>query len=90
MKLTMKTVKREVEATEPVCEIAHSEFDDVCAKAAATVVMQFVGDDATINDLRAGLELASVLATFVSDISKQLFNPDDTTENPDKNEKEEN
>ena len=88
MKLTRQTVTQEVKTTETVCEITQDEFDSICAKTAADIVTQFIGDDAGLDDLKAGLELTSLLAKFVMQLDVALFHC--KPENPDKNEKEEN
>lgn len=86
MKLTKKSVKHEVETTETVCEITQAEFDKICAKTAAKTITDYVGDDADIDDLIAGVMLTSLFAQFVSNLDDELFNDTDKTENPDKKE----
>lgn len=86
MKLTKKTVKHEVENMETVCEITQAEFDDICAKAAAKLVIDFIGPDADVDDIKAGIELTSLLARFVANLDNKLFSDHDTDENPDKKE----
>ena len=85
MKLTKKTTTKEVETTETVCEITQKEFDQICAKTAANVVTDYIGKDADVDDLIAGIMLTSLFAQFVSDLDDKLFG-NDKTENPDKKE----
>ena len=87
MKLTKKTVKHEVEATETVCEITQAEFDKICAETAAATVVEQVGTDPEITDMLAGIAMTSLLAEFVANLDKKLFT-NDTNTSPDKNEKE--
>lgn len=84
MKLTKKTVKHEVETTENVCEITQEEFDQICARVAASTVMQTLGDNPDVEDLAVGMHMTAFLAEFVSNLDDELFN--DTNENPDKKE----
>ena len=84
MKLTKKSVKHETQ--EIVCETTQAEFDMLCAKTAAQLVTEFMGDDPEIDDVRAGLELASVLAKFVARLDDKMFDNTDTNENPDNKE----
>ena len=86
MKLTEKTVKQEVETTETVCEITQEEFDAICASTAAHIITNFVGKDADIEDLMAGIMLSQVFAQFVSKLDEKLFGENNTNENPDKKE----
>ena len=82
MKLTKKTVSHET--TETVCEITQEEFDMLCAKTAAALVVDFIGDNPEASDFTAGLSLTHLFAKFVSKLDSELFN--DKTENPDKKE----
>ena len=86
MKLTKKTVTHEVETSETVCEITQAEFDTLCAKTAAKTITEFIGDGADIDDLMAGLQLTSLFAKFVAKLDHELFDANDTNENPDKKE----
>lgn len=86
MKLTKKTVKHEVETTEAVCEITKVEFEQMCAKTAAKTITEFIGTDADIDDIVAGIQLTSLFAKFAARLSTELFTDNDTTENPDKKE----
>jgi hypothetical protein len=86
MKLTQKTVKHEVEKTESVCEITQAEFDQICAKEAARFVAEFIGPDAAVDDITAGLELTTLFARFVANLDNKLFNDHDNDENPDNKE----
>lgn len=84
MKLTKKSVTSKVETEVTVCEIAQSEFDRICADVAAKTVVQTIGDDRDADDVVAGLAMAALLAKFVSNLDRVLFN--DKTENPDNKE----
>ena len=86
MKLTKKTVKKEVETTEKVCEISQTEFDKLCAKTAASVVVDFIGDDYDEDDILASIQLTTLLANFVSELDGVMFDTSSTNENPDKKE----
>jgi hypothetical protein len=85
MKLTKKITTKEVETTETVCEIAQEEFDQICAKTTADVITDYIGKDADVDDLIAGVMLTSLFAQFVSNLDDKLFD-NDNTENPDKKE----
>ena len=84
MKLTKKSTKHEVETTETVCEITQEEFDKICAKTAADVVTNYIGSDADVDDIIAGVMLTSLFAQFVSSLDDKLFT--DTNETHDKKE----
>lgn len=84
MKLTKKSVKHETK--EIVCEVTQAEFDMLCAKTAAQIVTEFIGDDFDMDGVRAGLELAKVFATFIARLDDKMFDNTDTNENPDNKE----
>jgi hypothetical protein len=86
MNLTKKKVKTEVETTETVCEITQAEFDKICAKFAADIVMAFMGDKPEADDVMAGLQLTAILAEFTSKLDKELFDETKTNKNPDTKE----
>ena len=82
MKVTKKTVKHECETTQVVCEITQKEFDKICAETAASTVANIV--DVDIDGLMVALSMTNLLAKFVVNLDKKLFNI--KTENPDKKE----
>ena len=81
MNLKKKTASHET--TEIVCEIAQDEFDAICAKTAAALVVDFIGENPDVSDLGAGLSLTSLFAKFVSILDKELFT--DKTDNEEEN-----
>ncbi len=93
MKVTKKSTKREIETTEVVCEISKQEFDAICAKTAADVVTDIMGDDPDTDDIEVGVFMVTMFAKYVSNLAKKMFNPkanENPDKNPDKNNKEEN
>ena len=85
MKLTEKTVTKEVETSETVCEISRDEFSTLCAKLASALVIETVGEEPDFDDVMAGIAMTAVLAKFAARVELKLFDTD-TTENPDKKE----
>lgn len=86
MKVTEKTIKKDVEVTEIFCEISQEEFDSTCAKVAAQFVVDTFGTDLDIDNIMASITMTHVLADFVAQLDTALFNKADTNENPDKKE----
>lgn len=84
MKLTEKTIKKEVETSETVCEINRYEFSTLCARLASDLVIETVGEEPDFDDVMAGIAMTAMLAKFAARVEVELF--DDTTENPDKKE----
>lgn len=87
MKLTEKSIKHEVEATEVVCEVTRDEFSVVSAKVAARLVMDKIEGDDSTEALLAGLAMARLLAEYCAELEMKLFNPD---QDEDTDKKEEN
>ena len=87
MNLTKKTVKTEVETTETVCEIVQEEFADLCARTAADVITEFMGDTPTEEDFMAGVQLTTLFALFAAKLDMALF--DEPKTNKTQNTKEE-
>ena len=89
MKVTKKSTKREIETTEVVCEISKQEFEAICAKTAADIVTDIMGDDPDTDDIEVGVFMVTVFAKYANTLVNKMFNPK-ANENPDKdNNKEE-
>ena len=86
MRVTERTVTQDVETTEILCEISQEEFDSTCAKVASKFVIDTLGDDLDIENIMASISMTHILADFVAQLDKVLFNKQDTNENPDKKE----
>lgn len=85
MKLTTKKVKKEVEATETVCEITQEEFHKVCADVAASTVCKYLKGTIAVDILDA-LAMTSLIAQFVSNLDDRLFYETDTNTKTNKKE----
>lgn len=86
MKLTEKSIKHEVEATEVVCEVNRNEFSILSAKVAARLVMDKIEGDDSTEALLAGLAMARLLAEYCAELEMALFDPDQDEDNDKKEE----
>ena len=85
MKLTKKSIKQEVEATEVVCEITKGEFSVLNAKVAARLIMEKIEGDESVDAMMAGLAMASLLAEYAAELELALFDQDEETDKKEEN-----
>ena len=83
MKLTEKTIVTEKKTEELLCELTKEEFEQVCAETAAHFVVEMLDD---VTDITAGLAMTAMLAAYSAELTKQMFNQDDKSNETDNKE----